>query len=176
LDIGCGTARVLIGVAKKCPSYQFTGIDISDNMLKIASLNIHKERLENKIRLLHADGKDIPFKDKSFDIVMCSDMLHHLPDPLPLLKEIKRLVKDGGNILVRDVLRPPSEFILNLCVNIFGLPYDKVMKKGYRESLYNAFTVGEFKDILSRAGIDKPQISVSFPHFITIISGGRSEA
>lgn len=169
LDVGCGTARILIGIVKKAPQCKFYGVDISANMLKVAAQNIEREGLGNKIELLHLDARSLPFKEKYFDIVMCSDMLHHLLDPIPLLKEMKRVVKDDGNILIRDVLRPPSTFMLNLYVNIFSLPYNKVMKKGYRESLYNAFTVEEFGEMLSLAGIEDSEISVSFPHFITII-------
>ena len=170
LDIGCGTGRISIGIAKKTDKATVHAVDISENMLKIALKNAREERLDKRIVFLKADGKKLDFKDNFFDIIMCSNMLHHQKDPVYLLNEMRRVVKKDGYIIIRDVVRPSSEVILNLFVGIFGLSYDKAMKKGYRESLYSAFTASELKKILNSCGMKEIKSSKSFPHFMTFIA------
>ena len=84
LDVGCGTARVPIGVAQKVTQCKIWALDLSENMLKVASGNIKEKGLEERISLVEADGENIPFQDNFFDVVMCSNMLHHQRDPGPL--------------------------------------------------------------------------------------------
>jgi ubiquinone/menaquinone biosynthesis C-methylase UbiE len=139
-------------------------------MLKVAEQNVTEAGFKDKIILLQADARNIPFENKFFDFVISTEMLHHLADPVPVLKEMKRVVKDTGTIIIRDLIRPPTEFILNLYVSIFGLPYNQALKKGYRESLYNAFSIEEWKELLKFSGIEKTKISVDFPHFINIVT------
>jgi len=169
LDLGCGTSKIPIGILKERHSCKICGLDISSNALKVAAKNIREKAVEDKISLLRANAKLLPFKDNAFDMVICSEMIHHQKDPVFLLKEMKRVVKSKGTIVIRDLIRPLSKIILNLYVGVFGLPYNKLMKKEYRESLYSAFTINEYKEMLACAGIKKAKITVDFPHFVSII-------
>ena len=80
LDVGCGSGFFTYYLAKK---YQVIGLDFSEKML---ALNPHKN-------LIKASAYQIPFKNNSFDLVFCSNLLHHLNHPLKALKEMNRVAK-----------------------------------------------------------------------------------
>ncbi|MCQ9207630.1 MAG: class I SAM-dependent methyltransferase, partial [Omnitrophica bacterium] len=95
LDMGCGTGRVCIGIAKRAGSNcKIYGVDLSENMLEVASKNAKQEKVEDKIVFRNADALKLEFEDNYFDIVSSSNMLHHQEDPGPLLMEMRRLVND----------------------------------------------------------------------------------
>lgn len=87
LDVGCGIGFV----STLYPSFDITGIDISDGML---SHNPHK--------WIKAPAEAIPFPDNHFDFVVCRSLLHHLDDPMVGLKEMVRVLKPGGKWVCWD--------------------------------------------------------------------------
>lgn len=80
LDAGCGNGYFTVHWAKIC---QTTGMDYSQKML---DNNPHPN-------LILGDVTNMPFVDNSFDIVFCSNLLHHLSDPSAALKEMRRVAK-----------------------------------------------------------------------------------
>jgi ubiquinone/menaquinone biosynthesis C-methylase UbiE len=171
LDIGCGTGRIPIGIAKRVEeSTRIYAIDISKNMLEVAERNAKYEGVDKKIVFRQADGKKLDFKENTFDLVMCSIMLHHLADPAGLLSEMKRVAKNNGTVVVRDVIRLPSKLILNLFVNIFGSLAGTLMKNDYRASLLAGFAVKEYKEMMGSAGLTPVKVFLQFPHYITLVN------
>ncbi len=73
----------------------------------IAGLDIAKENLNDEvnIQLAQASILDLPFKEKSFDIVFCHRVLQHTPDPHGVLKHILKFVKDDGAVFVHTYAR-----------------------------------------------------------------------
>jgi ubiquinone/menaquinone biosynthesis C-methylase UbiE len=61
-------------------------------------------RIANKItdQLVLGNSQQLPFEDKSFDLVFCRSLLHHLPDPEIAIKEIVRVLKLNGEIVLVD--------------------------------------------------------------------------
>ncbi len=84
LDVGCCRGGLRKYINQELDYY---GVDVLDN------------NFENYIRI-DLNGKMLPFKSKTFDAVNCSDVLEHLFYPLEMLKEIKRVVKDDGVVLI----------------------------------------------------------------------------
>ena len=81
LDVGCGTGFV----SQLYPNFDVTGVDISEEMLK---LNPH--------HWIKAPAEALPFNDDTFDFVVCRSLLHHLEVPANGLKEMYRVLKPGG--------------------------------------------------------------------------------
>lgn len=81
LDVGCGNGYFTYHLAKLC---DVTGLDFSEQMLKI---NPHH-------KLIQGDAESLPFKDNSFDIVFCSNLLHHLKNPQTAVREMWRVAKN----------------------------------------------------------------------------------
>jgi len=98
-DVGCGEGFLLklVGQAKK-----IVGVEIS-----ISALNRSKEILKDRpdIVTVKADAQKIPLPNESFDIVLCCEMLEHLPDPKIVMNEVHRILRHGGKF----VLAIPNE-------------------------------------------------------------------
>jgi len=93
LEIGVGTGRMAIPLLPYAKS--ITGVDISPNMLHVL---ISKKR-DLALRPICASGLKLPFIKQSFDRVLLVHILHLIPDPLQVLREIERVLKPGGKIL-----------------------------------------------------------------------------
>ena len=94
LDIGCGTGIIMQKLSKYGKVY---GIDVSDDALKFC-------KARNLKNIKKASVMKIPFKNNSFDLVGCFDVLYHkgINDDLKAIKEIYRVLKKSGRLLVTD--------------------------------------------------------------------------
>lgn len=153
LDAGTGTARIPVLICQQRPQWQITAIDLAKNMLDIGSQHVEKAGLQTQILLECVDAKHLPYPDENFDLVISNSLVHHLPDPLPFLLEIKRVLKPNGGILLRDLIRPIDEEAVNNLVKSIGTEYSTHQKQLFRDSLHAAFTLDEVDRLISAAGL-----------------------
>lgn len=153
LDVGTGTARIPVLICQQRPQWQITAIDLAKNMLDIGSQHVEKAGLQTQILLECVDAKHLPYPDENFDLVISNSLVHHLPDPLPFLLEIKRVLKPNGGILLRDLIRPIDEETVNNLVKSIGTEYSTHQKQLFRDSLHAAFTLDEVDRLISTAGL-----------------------
>jgi demethylmenaquinone methyltransferase/2-methoxy-6-polyprenyl-1,4-benzoquinol methylase/phosphoethanolamine N-methyltransferase len=107
LEVGCGTGEVAQRArARVGPTGQVSGIDPSAEMIAVALRKSARARLDIDYRVGAIEA--LPYPDASFDIVLSSLMMHHLPDDLKLagLIEVRRVLKPGGRVLIVDLKRP----------------------------------------------------------------------
>ena len=114
LDLGCGVGRHAI-TAYSLKNARSIGIDISFSDLRIAGERFEKEFRETgngkkSFGLSVADAGSLPFADHSFDRVICSEVLEHIPDYQSALMEIERVLIPGG-ILAASVPRFFPEWV-----------------------------------------------------------------
>jgi ubiquinone/menaquinone biosynthesis C-methylase UbiE len=159
LDIGTGTARIPILMCQQRPQYLFTGIDLAQSMLIIGQRNVEAAQLTQRIKLERVDSKHMPYPDLEFDMVVSNSLVHHLPDPLLLFQELKRLIKLDGAILIRDLIRPENEQIVNDLVTKFGGDYDDRQQQLFHDSLKAALTLTEVRELTDRVGLAQVKIS-----------------
>jgi ubiquinone/menaquinone biosynthesis C-methylase UbiE len=101
LDVGCGTGR---GVVELCARFQTVhGIDVSQRMLNRASLRARSEGVLAHFSRMNAT--ELAFDDEQFDFIVASTVLHHLHDLGPAIFEMRRVLRDGGRLVVVDILR-----------------------------------------------------------------------
>jgi ubiquinone/menaquinone biosynthesis C-methylase UbiE len=153
LDIGTGTARIPILMCQERPQYLFTAIDLAQSMLILAHRNVEAANLNQRIRLERIDSKQMPYPDLEFDMLISNSLVHHLPDSRSFFGEIKRLVKTGGAILIRDLIRPASDQIVDQLVEKLAESYDGHQQKLFADSLKAAFTLAEVQDLIDRVGL-----------------------
>lgn len=96
LDVGCGTGRHAIRMAEA--GAEVTGVDFSLKMLEVA----RKKAAGLGVKFMHSDLNAIPL-DEPFDMVVCSLVLNHVEDLRSAMKEIARLTKVGGRVLISDM-------------------------------------------------------------------------
>jgi len=145
LEVGCGHGEVLWSCYR--PESMMTGVDINPNSVAIA-----RHRFEGKpnVTFLEGDVRKMDLKDGSFDCILCTEVVEHIPDPTDVLNEISRLLKPGG-IFISTV---PWEHLLVLLRTLI-LPVRLLQgrgvlvpehlhyfnKTGYRKLLEKHFTV-----------------------------------
>lgn len=107
LEVCTGTAANTIYIAERMKKSKIVGIDLSEDMLKLAKEKVLKKKLDN-IELHAMDATKIKFKDKTFDVVLISLVLHEIDEELAkqMLIEAKRVLKAGGNIIVVEWEQP----------------------------------------------------------------------
>lgn len=99
LDIACGPGLVVCALA---PLIRYaTGIDLTPAMLETARRTQQERDLAN-ISWDHGDVTALPYGDACFNIVTCRFAFHHFPDPLAVLREMRRVTRPGGRIVVAD--------------------------------------------------------------------------
>lgn len=167
LDVGTGTGWIAIGIAKYNPNAEVWGVDLSETMLKVARSNAEQEGVSKRTIFLIGDAKSLSFEDQTFDSVFCHNMLHHLPEPIKMVKEMVRVAKRDGSIIIRDLKRH-SRLVTELHVNILGLPYNKLMKKEYRDSILAALSENEWKDLFYTINISGARLTKQFITHLTI--------
>src|SRR5262249_45553505 len=89
LDVGCGDGRLTRLIADKRPDISISGIDV-------------RQRNDPAMLVETFDGNSIPYGDRSFDVVMFVDVLHHTGQPMTLLREAVRVARQA--ILIKDHL------------------------------------------------------------------------
>ncbi|WP_333457290.1 methyltransferase domain-containing protein [Microcoleus sp. Pol10D4] len=154
LDAGTGTARIPIAISQLRRAWKLTCIDLSPNMLKVGAQNVEKAGVRSQINLELIDAKAMPYPDSYFDMVISNSIIHHLPDPLPFLQEVKRVLKPQGAIFLRDLLRPEKPEIRDNLVNLYAGDCNAHQKQLFSDSLQAAFTLDEVEEMIQNAGLD----------------------
>ncbi len=105
LDVATGTGDLAFAAMRLNPS-KISGIDISRKMLEIGKEKVKRKGYTDKIELIYGDSENIPFDDNVFDVVMVAFGVRNFSDPLKGLSEMKRVVRNGGMIMVLEFSKP----------------------------------------------------------------------
>lgn len=159
LDVGTGTARIPILMCQQRSQYLITGVDLAQSMLILGQRNVESANLSQRIRLERVDSKRMPYPNLEYDMVISNSLVHHLPDPLSFFGEVKRLVRPDGAILIRDLIRPESDRIVDDLVAKFGGDYDAQQQQLFRDSLKAALTLAEVRELCDLVGFKQVDIS-----------------
>lgn len=101
LDVGCGPGTITVDLATRVPGGRVLGIDTAQEVLaKAAELAV--ARGVDNVELEQADVLGLPYSDGSFDVVHAHQVLQHLSDPVAALHEMRRVLRPGGVLAVRD--------------------------------------------------------------------------
>lgn len=101
LDVACGPGRLTMAFANQAK--QATGLDVTENLLSIGRTEAAKLEIDN-IAFTYGSALEIPFDSKTFDTVSCRAAFHHFAAPEQVLKEMARVLKPCGEILIADIL------------------------------------------------------------------------
>jgi len=155
LDIGTGTARIPIEMMQQGKNNNITihAIDLSAAMLDVARKNVGEKRMNTPITLQLVDAKQLPFMEEEFDMVISNSVVHHVPDPSTFFGEMARVVRKGGGIFVRDLMRPASLAMVDHLVHTYAGDSNPYQQKLYRDSLHAALTIPEVEEYVKSAGI-----------------------
>lgn len=158
LCLGCGAGNDIWFL---CKDNEVVGMDYANSGLKVA--------IRHGIKVVTGDlnfNPVLPFKDSSFDVVICKDILEHLLDPLTVLKEVHRILRPGGYCVVSV----PNHFYLPIRMKMLmgkGLMYNTDHAAENNEWDYmhiRFFTYKGFKAFLAGAGFEGKRWFWDFGH------------
>lgn len=134
LEVGVGSGDFSKRALSLCAN--ITGVDVGPDLINKLNKNVPKGNF------ILANGAKLPFKNNLFDIVLCTQVLRHVSDPLTVLSELTRVVKKGGLV----VITTPNKLYKPLAV-ILG----KIQKYNGNENWYYPW---EIKKIILNLGLE----------------------
>jgi ubiquinone/menaquinone biosynthesis C-methylase UbiE len=140
LDIACGTGELERLLLEDFPHLRIIGVDISEKMLDIA-----RSKLADRpnLEFLQASAIALPFQDHSFDLVVTASALHYFEPPVDSLKEMHRILKPNGKLIVMDWCR---DYWVCQALDLFLKISDPAHKTCYSQR--------ELRDFLSTSGFE----------------------
>jgi len=122
LDAGCGTGLFSIALAGASPASQVVGVDLSGGMLEVAT-NQARDRALANARFSRADVTELPFDPDSFDVVVAAGLLPNVNDLQTVVRELARVVRAGGRLLVIEFDRQSMGLALRSFFRVMILGY-----------------------------------------------------
>lgn len=106
LDVACGTGLVSFALAPY--AREVVGLDISPGMLAKAREIRHRRGVRN-VHFVLGEAEHMPFKDEEFDLVVCRLAIHHFPQPEREIREMARVLKAHGRLVISDTISSEDE-------------------------------------------------------------------
>ncbi|MEO7209155.1 MAG: bifunctional 2-polyprenyl-6-hydroxyphenol methylase/3-demethylubiquinol 3-O-methyltransferase UbiG [Steroidobacteraceae bacterium] len=129
LDVGCGGGILSESMASR--GANVLGIDLSQAVLDVAELHALESKIQIQYRAIAAEELAAA-QPSNFDLVICMEMLEHVPDPAAILGALAQLVRPGGDVIISTLNRKPVAF----AVAILGAEYlARVLPRGTHEYL-----------------------------------------
>jgi len=145
LDLGSGTGYLSIEIARGSPGLQVYGIDLSRQMIKIATR--HAKGVDN-VQFVFGNAAKLPFEDNSIDLVVSTGASHHWKRPRLVFEECYRILKPGHEAWIYDG-----------CPEVFSNPANRRKAKkeygfligrlGHRVSTLHGFTREEYQTVVN---------------------------
>jgi ubiquinone/menaquinone biosynthesis C-methylase UbiE len=149
LDVGCGPGAAVRSAAAHLPRGKACGIDISPRMIeKAVGLARNLENVEFEV----ASAEAIPYPDGTFDAVVCTCSFHHYGRPFDALREIRRVLKGGGELVLIDSARDVS----------FPIWLQDRYRRFFEKSHRSYYTTNEMRHLLRTAGLEIVQPMETF--------------
>ncbi len=101
LDVGCGPGTITTDLAQRVAPGRTTGIDLSSDVIATAR-EIQDRAGRTDAVFEQASVYELPFADGTFDVVYAHQVLQHLSEPVTALCEMRRVLREGGLLAVRD--------------------------------------------------------------------------
>ena len=160
VDVGCGSGNLIIQVAKKYPSLDLIGVDLSSEILELAKKRAVENNLNEKIGFKIGSVEKLPFSDKSVDFVLSTLSLHHWEAPKQAFGEIFRILKDKGVLLIFDFRRDARKFYYGLLKFVTKVVVPKALKKINEplSSLKAGYIFSEINHIISQTSFSNVDI------------------
>ncbi len=159
LDVGCGTGLLTAAIAKHYPKASVIGIDASKSMIKVAD----RKRLSHNCSYRTALAEKLPFAPETFDVVTSALFFHHVHLKLKeiCLKEICRVLKPGGRVIIADMDTPYTKLGWALSIGAWLI---------FRQPEIKENIDGKLGPLITECGFNKLEKPARFSGYISIWS------
>jgi ubiquinone/menaquinone biosynthesis C-methylase UbiE len=155
LDVGTGPGRLPIEIAKQVEKAKVFGVDMSEDMIKIARKNADRagvaDRVEYRVRSAYNTG----FENDSIDLVVSTGTVHHLSQPLVAFNEMYRILKHGGEAWLFDGRKDVTRAEFEETVRSLGIEQDIPMPLQIIERIWPRIHVGYKTEVFYSGKIGK---------------------
>lgn len=159
LDVGCGPGAALTELARRSEQGRVVGTDASALMVKIAHERARKAGPADRVEVVVADTRKLPFESGAFDKALCVHVIYFWTDLGPNLKEIARVLKPGGRLAL-----------------LFRSADDAQAVQSFPSEVYTFRTVEEVRLALAAAGFEVAAASGGAPPHLLIATRLRDRA
>ena len=167
-DAGTGTALIPIELMQRGFRAIVTASDLAEAMLVVARQNVRAAGLDASIDLVLRDCKRLPDADATYDAVISNSIVHHIPEPREVLKELWRILELGGVFFVRDLMRPDKIETLDQLVATYAGDANGHQRQMFRDSLHAALTVTEVRELVGELGLSGDSVHATSDRHWTI--------
>lgn len=161
LDLGTGTAQIPVAFCRQSPAGRILAVDAAIEMLELARYNLELAGVTTRVHLAHVDAKSLPYGDAQFDIVMSNSIVHHIPEPATVLGEAVRVLKPGGLIFFRDLLRPASDAEVERLVSLYAADANEHQRAMFDASLRAALSLDEMRELVAALGFPPESVAAT---------------
>ncbi len=172
IDLGCGSADLLIRFARNWPEATFHGVDGSAAMLVEGARLIQQQQLEGRIYLFEQHLSRLQLTDTNYQAIISNSLLHHLHQPALLWRTINKIISTGADgpvaVYVTDLARPASVQEAKSIVEHYSGSEPKVLREDFYNSLLAAFTPAEIEQQLHDAGINSLNVTTTSDRHLRI--------
>lgn len=116
VDVGTGTGEVLLSLAQAAA--KAIGVDRSQKMLDVCRQRVERSGIEN-VELLLGEAEDVPLDDCACDAAFSSMLLHHLADPAVGVRELVRIVKPTGKVVISDLVKHEYDWTREVMADVW---------------------------------------------------------
>lgn len=139
LDVGCASGWFLSQLHKKYPKAKCFGVDIYSDAIK------YGKKKYPTLSFSVADAHKLPYKAATFDLVVCTEVLEHVEDPLHVVLEIKRVLRKNGQAIIE---LDSGSVLFSIVWFLWGLSRGNVWHHAHLHS----FTVKKLEKLLIKSG------------------------
>ncbi len=139
LDVGAGSGYFSLAIAKKLKTGKVICFDLSEEMLQRLEHKARQTGFENRIQIMKGEASSLKLNDKSVDLDVSNFVLHEVSSPKTVLREIIRVLKPNGRVIITDFLKDTW----------FG----KMEAAAHRAEAHGPFSIIELKVLFAKCGL-----------------------
>jgi ubiquinone/menaquinone biosynthesis C-methylase UbiE len=174
LDVGTRVGLIPLKILWQNENFYAIGLDASGAMIERARETAAAWGVEERAFFQVGDARKMRLKTGYFDLVVSDSTLHAFDDPLSVLREINRVLKPKGGLLIRDLQRP-SRFQMKQKIEQGTARYGIRMRDHVATALRAAFTREEMEDLLKSCGLERLQLTPAGDDHFIIERTGESD-
>ncbi len=143
LDVGAGSGYFSLSIASKLTSGKVICLDLSEEMLHRLKGIANKKGLSSKIQILRGEASSINLENESVDLVVSNYLFHELAEPESVLREMIRVLKPGGWVIVTDF--KDTQITKRIC-------------SSHAEETHGPFSIDELKNFFVKVGLGNVKV------------------
>lgn len=161
LDLGSGPGDIPLALAAANLSDNIVAVDAAAEMLDWAMRRASSSTHATRVALVRGDAKTLPFPAGAFDAVVSNSILHHVADPNLFWREVARMLPRGGQVFMRDLMRPDTIQDAQALVDEYARDESEALQGEFFRSLCAAYTVEEVHEQLQKTGLETLNVRAS---------------